>query len=243
MAPLPCASIRGRTALQHRKALSRLTSIWLSQVSSVMVAGSPGSEWPTLLTRRAGRARAGTSAPSAGARAVSSTCGSAPPTAAPARRGAAAPGRARSTSGGRWRCCRGPSTKRWPPSGRGRARRRGGASTRGAKASRAPSPRPCAPSRCGRRRGWAGRAALAARIARCFPPLGSHLAVSARLRRKRPLPRSTAGSCPQPCLPWPIHSFQAGSYVSSADQRPRGPSAPERPRSPGQQRSGLHPRG
>ena len=54
MAPLPCASIRGRTALQHRKALSRLTSIWLSQVSSVMVAGSPGSERPTLLTRRAG---------------------------------------------------------------------------------------------------------------------------------------------------------------------------------------------
>ena len=44
-------------------------------------------------------------------------------------------------------------------------------------------------------------------------------------------------------LPWPLCSFHSRSHVSSADQNPRGASAPERPRSPEQQRSGFHPRG
>ena len=74
IAPFPCASIRGSTALQHRKALLRLTSIWLSQVSSLMVAGSPGREWPTLLTRMSMRPRRSTqSATSASTVALSVT--------------------------------------------------------------------------------------------------------------------------------------------------------------------------
>ena len=82
-APLPCASMSGSTALQQRKALLRLTSICLSQVSSAMVAGSPGSEWPTLLTRMSTRpSRATQSATSASTVALSVTS-PVPPTKVP----------------------------------------------------------------------------------------------------------------------------------------------------------------
>ena len=51
IAPPPWASMTGRTCLQVRKTLLRLTAICLSQTSSAISTGPPAAEPPTLLTR------------------------------------------------------------------------------------------------------------------------------------------------------------------------------------------------